>query len=282
MTENPTAPKTISRRNITRGLAWSAPAVVAVAAAPFAAASPTPCSPATISQLWQEWVSNNEEGLTYEPSTTQAGTGTWTVTRTIPEHGLTRFVTLDFTDERWLELILEGEPGESVTATGEGPAPASLSEVTILWESGSGVGYNTETDENNECAMAKYVYDRPTPCSPATISQLWQEWVSNNEEGLTYEPSTTQAGTGTWTVTRTIPEDGLTRFVTLIFTDGGRLELTLEGEPGESVTTTGEGPAPESLSEVTILWESGSGVGYNTGIDENNECVIAKYVSAPS
>ncbi|MCT2297286.1 hypothetical protein M3F57_14350 [Brachybacterium muris] len=280
MTENPTAPKTISRRNITRGLAWSAPAVVAVAAAPFAAASPTPCSPATISQLWQEWVSNNEEGLTYEPSTTQAGIGTWTVT--IPEHGLTRFVTLDFTDERWLELILEGEPGESFTATGEGPAPASLSEVTIEWESGGGVGYNTETDENNECVIAKYVYDRPTPCSPATISQLWQEWVSNNEEGLTYEPSTTQAGTGTWTVTRTIPEDGLTRFVTLIFTDGGRLELTLEGEPGESVTTTGEGPAPESLSEVTILWESGSGVGYNTGIDENNECVIAKYVSAPS
>ncbi|MCT1999268.1 hypothetical protein M3C58_13930 [Brachybacterium muris] len=279
MTENPTAPKTISRRNITRGLAWSAPAVVAVAAAPFAAASPTPCSPATISQLWQEWVSNNEEGLTYEPSTTQAGIGTWTVT--IPEHGLTRFVTLDFTDERWLELILEGEPGESFTATGEGPAPASLSEVTIEWESGGGVGYNTETDENNECVIAKYVYDRPTPCSPATISQLWQEWVSNNEEGLTYEPSTTQAGTGTWTVTRTIPEDGLTRFVTLIFTDGGRLELTLEGEPGESVTTTGEGPAPESLSEVTILWESGS-VGYNTGIDENNECVIAKYVSAPS
>ena len=163
MTENPTAPKTISRRNITRGLAWSAPAVVAVAAAPFAAASPTPCSPATISQLWQEWVSNNEEGLTYEPSTTQAGTGTWTVTRTIPEHGLTRFVTLDFTDERWLELILEGEPGESVTATGEGPAPASLSEVTILWESGSGVGYNTGIDENNECVIAKYVYDPPVP-----------------------------------------------------------------------------------------------------------------------
>ncbi|MCT1429687.1 hypothetical protein M3G50_02760 [Brachybacterium muris] len=280
MTENPTAPKTISRRNITRGLAWSAPAVVAVAAAPFAAASPTPCSPATISQLWQEWVYNNEEGLTYEPSTTQAGIGTWTVT--IPEHGLTRFVTLDFTDERWLELILEGEPGESFTATGEGPAPASLSEVTIEWESGGGVGYNTETDENNECVITKYVYDRPTPCSPATISQLWQEWVYNNEEGLTYEPSTTQAGTGTWTVTRTIPEDVLTRFVTLIFTGGGRLELTLEGEPGESVTTTGEGPAPESLSEVTILWESGSGVGYNTGIDENNECVIAKYVSAPS
>ncbi|MCT2262928.1 hypothetical protein M3F59_15130, partial [Brachybacterium muris] len=170
MTENPTAPKTISRRNITRGLAWSAPAVVAVAAAPFAAASPTGCSPATISQLWQEWVSNNEEGLTYEPSTTQAGTGTWTVTRTIPEHGLTRFVTLDFTDERRLELILKGKPGESVTATGEGPAPASLSEVTILWESGSGVwesgsgvGYNTETDDNNECAMAKYVYEPPLP-----------------------------------------------------------------------------------------------------------------------
>ena len=33
------------------------------------------------------------------------------------------------------------------------------SEVTILWESGSGVGYNTETDENNECVIAKYVMD---------------------------------------------------------------------------------------------------------------------------
>lgn len=159
MTENPTAPKTISRRNITRGLAWSAPAVAAVAAAPLAAASPTGCSPATISQLWQEWVSNNEEGLTYEPSTTQAGTGTWTVTRTIPEHGQIPVITLIFTDGGRLELTLEGEPGESVTTTGEGPAPESLSEVTILWESGSGVGYNTETDENNECVIAKYVMD---------------------------------------------------------------------------------------------------------------------------
>lgn len=34
---------TLSRRKVTAGIAWSVPAVVAVAAAPFAAASPTGC-----------------------------------------------------------------------------------------------------------------------------------------------------------------------------------------------------------------------------------------------
>ena len=38
-----TTPKTVNRRTVTAGIAWSVPAVAAVAAAPFAAASPTGC-----------------------------------------------------------------------------------------------------------------------------------------------------------------------------------------------------------------------------------------------
>ncbi|MCG7423039.1 hypothetical protein MHY29_09465 [Micrococcus sp. ACRRV] len=38
-----TTPKTVNRRTVSAGIAWSVPAVAAVAAAPFAAASPTGC-----------------------------------------------------------------------------------------------------------------------------------------------------------------------------------------------------------------------------------------------
>lgn len=60
MTEN--EPKTVSRRRVTAGIAWTVPVVAMVAQAPYAVASPVPCDPA---KAWRDGLSRYPE-LSYD------------------------------------------------------------------------------------------------------------------------------------------------------------------------------------------------------------------------
>ncbi|WP_144862337.1 hypothetical protein [Micrococcus luteus] len=69
---------TLSRRKVTAGIAWSVPAVAAVAAAPFAAASPTGCADVTTGTAVKHQGGGHSDGIK------QAYGFTITITNTSP------------------------------------------------------------------------------------------------------------------------------------------------------------------------------------------------------